>query len=331
MRLALVSLLTLALFSGLAATSDKPSPEKRSADKRAPELRVVFESGAPEACVDILFVGDGYVAKDLAPAGKFPRDVQRYTTRLWKDEPFRSLKARFNVRMLLLESPQEGCDESATANKVTTALESHFDTKEGRLLTFGSNAKLKAAVELAGPTDIAFVMVNTERYGGAGTVLPEITVRGRPLPAPTFAAQDTASFLIAVHELGHSFARLADEYVDEPLQPNFPFPKDGDLADANVTRTDWIDTTSFETVKRTAKWKHFLELPGANKQRWAHEGGYYREKGVWRPWKICRMLRHDDPFCPVCTEEVAKSIFAACGEDWDDAAWHKAHPLADWR
>ena len=186
-------------------------------------------------------------------------------------------------------------------------------------------------MESAGPTDIVFVMVNTERYGGAGTVLETLHVRGRPLPAPTYAAQDTRSFLIAVHELGHSFADLDDEYADEDLHAAFPLPEKGDLPEANVSLARAFERGSLEQLKATVKWKHFLDLPGAAKARWFHEGGYYREKGVYRPWPTCRMLVHEDPFCPVCCEEVAKAIHAACGLPWDDAAWHKAHPLSEWR
>jgi hypothetical protein len=46
---------------------------------------------------------------------------------------------------------------------------------------------------------------------------------------------------------------------------------------------------------------------------------------------VCRMDRRADPFCPVCCEEVSKSIQAALGDPWDDAAWHLAHPLPLWR
>jgi hypothetical protein len=175
-------------------------------------------------------------------------------------------------------------------------------------------------------------MVNVERYGGAGTSLPAIEVRGRPLPAPTFASQDTASFLIAVHELGHSFATLADEYADPAMVGRRPLPTDGsDLPHPNATLPGHIDVTDFDSVARTAKWKHFLALPGARKHRGAHPGGYFREHGVYRPFVRCRMLSNGDPFCPVCCEEMAKGIHAACGLPWDDAEFHERHPLSLWR
>jgi len=291
-----------------------------------------LESGPPDKCVDVLFVGDGYTEKDLTvQAGKYWKDVQRYSIRLFKDEPFLGLKSKFNVRAAFVPSKDRDCDAAPGENKVATALESHFDSKEGRLLVFKDRRRLKAIVEESGGADLVFVMVNTERYGGAGTELNEIKVRGRALPAPTFSAQDTASFLIAVHELGHSFADLADEYVEEPLQATFKIPEKGDVTSPNATLARCFDASSWDTLAKTVKWKHFMTLPGARKHDWIQEGAYYRDKGVFRPWKVCRMLRHDDPFCPVCCEEVAKSIFAACGDPCDDARWHKAHPLTEWR
>lgn len=291
-----------------------------------------LESGPRESCVDVLFVGDGYVEKELAPgAGKFWKDVGRYSQRLFKDEPFLTYKSKFNVRAAFLQSTDRGCAESPEDASVHTALGSHFDSKTGRLLVFRDSQRLKQVVEEAGGADLVFVMVNTERYGGAGTLLSEIRVGSRALPAPTFSAQDTASFLIAVHELGHSFADLADEYVDEPLVKRYPLPEKGDIARPNATLARCVDASSWDSLAKSVKWSHFLALPDARKHKWLEEGAYYREKGVFRPWKTCRMLDHEDDFCPVCCEEVAKAIVTTCGEDWDDALWHKTHPLGKWR
>ena len=318
-------LLALAL-PGTQKTKDQ-APEVPD----VPDVNVGLESGPRESSVDVLFVGDGYTKKELGRAGKYWKDVERCSKRLFQDLPFSAYKKRFNVRALMLESEDEGCDPAPGKDEADTALDSHFDSAGGRLLVFGDSARLKQLVEACGQTDIVFVMVNTERYGGAGTVLEGLSVRGRPLPAPTYAAQDTRSFLIAVHELGHSFADLDDEYVDETLHGTFPLPDKGDLPEANVSLEGAFERGSFERLEATVKWKHFLALPGAQKEEWCHEGGYYRERGVYRPWPTCRMRDHEDAFCPVCCEEVARSIHAACVLPWDDAAWHKEHPLADWR
>lgn len=307
------------------------APGWQGAKAKAPEVRVWQEAGAREASVDVLFVGDGYTGKELGRSGKYWKDVERCSKRLFQDEPFASYKSRFNVRALMLESKQAGCDPSQGDDEADTALDSCFDSPDGRLLVFADDARLKELVEACGQTDIVFVMVNTERYGGAGTMLHDLKVRGRPLPAPTYAAQDTLSFLIAVHELGHSFADLDDEYVDKALHGSFPLPEKGDIPEANVSLEREFERVSFERVKATVKWKHFLELPGAAKHKWFHEGGYYRDRGVFRPWPTCRMLKSEDPFCPVCAEQVARSIHEACGLPWDDAAWHQVHPLSEWK
>jgi len=302
------------------------------AEETVPRVRAWLESGPPEKSFDVVFVGDGYTRADLVADGKFWKDVGRYAKRFLAEPPFCWYRAKTNVRAVFLESAEEGCLPDPAATKPRTALGSFFDSPKGRLLTFRDHAALEAAVERAGQTDVVLVMVNTERYGGAGTVLESVIVRGRPLPAPTFAAQDTASFLIAVHELGHSFAGLADEYVDDAETSTFKLPKgDADLREANVTLAAFVDPAAKGGIRPTTKWAHFAKLPGGAEKSWAHEGGYYRAAGVFRPWPECRMRKRGDAFCPICCEEVSKAVQEAIGEPWDDAAWHVAHPLSLWR
>jgi len=304
----------------------------RAADDAGVRVRTWLESGPSQSCFDVVFVGDGYVKGDLVDDGKYWRDVGRYAKRFLEDPPFSWYRTRTNVRAVFLESTESGCAASPEKTTPNTALKSHFDSPKGRLLEFGDGQALRAAVERAGKADLVFVMVNTERYGGAGTTLDAVVVRGRPLPAPTFAAQDTTSFLIALHELGHSLAGLADEYADAKLIDEHPLPGiDGDLAEPNVTMPWRVDPSAKSGLRSETKWAHFAKIAGGAERKWAHEGGYYRDKGVFRPWAKCRMRDHADPFCPVCCEQVAKAIQAATGDSWDDAAWHAAHPLSLWK
>lgn len=291
-----------------------------------PQVRRLKKAGPPEKSIDVLFVAEGYVK-----GSKFVKDVERYSSRLLGEAPFSWYRDRFNVSSVYVPSNDRGCDLSPKANSVSTLLESHFDAPDGRLLVFKDGKKLAELVRAAGETDIVFVLVDTEKYGGAGTVLGEVEVRGRPLPAPTCSAQDTRSFMIAIHELGHSLADLADEYADGATAGDYPLPDEGDLPARNVTLRRCFDRSSFGALRASIKWKHALELRGAERYEWVHEGGHYRETGVFRPWKRCKMRDHGDPFCPVCAEEVAKALGAACGEEWDDAAFHREHPLIDWK
>ncbi len=294
-----------------------------------PIVKTIISGGLIKKSVDVVFVGDGYQKKHAA---KFWAHTKRYAAKLLSRKPFVWYKKKFNVHGVFVPSRDSGCDMSLARNRVRTLLQSYFDSPQGRLLQFRDKKKLAELVKLAPDVDIVFVMVNVKKYGGAGTLLPEHQVRGRPLPAPTFAAEDTTSFWIAVHELGHSFANLADEYADPATAVSFPLPRKGkDLPEPNVTLPGHFDDSSFATLKKTIKWKHFLDLRGAKKHKWVHEGGHYRRKGVFRPWRICMMDQNNKPFCPVCMEEMAKAIMIACGEQWNDAAYHKRHPLRQWR
>lgn len=326
-RLAALTLVfaTAGLTARVSAGGDVPTTRDE------PTIRSWQVGGDPATSVDVLFIGDGYLQREIAK--KFAVDLNRYAKRLLEEEPFLRFKKRFNIRGLVTPSRDRGCDAAAGEDLVDTALDCRFDKKDGRLLTVHDKSRLLELVKGAGAVDIALVMVNTERYGGAGEVLNGIKLRGRPLPAPVFSAQDTTSFLIAIHELGHSFADLADEYEDAALHRTFPIPTDQreDLHSANVTLPRCVDRTSLDSIAATVKWGHFLSLPGAKKREWMHDGGYYRATGVLRPWPSCRMRDHADPFCPICDEELAKAIVACIGETWDDAAWHKQRPLSDWR
>src|SRR5689334_4325803 len=100
MRVATHLALLATLLAALGPVDDKTKPAE-------PKLLVKpwLESGPSDRCVDVLFVGDGYSKTDVSPqAGKYWKDVVRYASRLFQDEPFRSYKAKFNVRAAFLES-----------------------------------------------------------------------------------------------------------------------------------------------------------------------------------------------------------------------------------
>jgi hypothetical protein len=125
----------------------------------------------------------------------------------------------------------------------------------------------------------------------------------------------------ALHEIGHSFGRLADEYED--------------AAGLDLARMRLLEAPNLTAGERPSReyapWMHFLELPGADALPWMHEGAYYRSKGWWRPWPFCRMRESHHPFCPVCSEALARAIHAACGLPFNDESYHAAHPLERWR
>jgi len=310
------------VWIGLLSVVQEPAATPGAA---AGSVRAWLESGPRERCVDVLFVGDGYPAADLAE-GRYWKDVEAAAERLFATAPFSWYRASFNVRALSLESRERGCDRGK-GDEVATALDTTFDEKNGSL-RFRAHDELVRLVEANGATDCVFVLVNCEqRAAASGTILSLPGTPARLMPAPTLAAHDAASFDIALHALGHSLGLLGDEFQDEasfcpPIDTGGLLP--GGLNIAN-------STGSVRPTRDELPWSHFVGLPDGKKHDWLHEGAGRRAKDSFRPWPRCRMRGLDAPFCPVCTEELAKAIQKLCGNQWNDEAYHREHPLKLWK
>lgn len=205
-----------------AASSTNPAP-------LAPAGKVIplFVNGPPESKVDLLVIGEGYTA---AEEPKFVADVKRLTGLLFgKYEPFTSRKSDFNVRLLHLPSEKSGVFRPSSKIWRRTPLSTQYDIfgSERYMLTVDDRALRNAAS--AAPYDFVEILVNDSRYGGGGIYADQST-----------AAAGTAwAEYIFVHEFGHHFAGLADEYYTsdvayetgaadrpEPWEPNVTALKD---------------------------------------------------------------------------------------------------------
>lgn len=180
----------------------------------------VFESGPAATKVDLLIVGDGYTGRQR---DDFVDDVQRLTGALFATEPFKSRKGDFNVRALLVPAPQPGITDPRKGTWVDTPLRlafNAFDT-DRYMLTF-ANLELREWAAQA-PYDAVILLANTRKYGGGGIYNLWCTC----------AADTEVASYVFVHEFGHSFGGLADEYYTsqvayedftkpgtEPWEPN---------------------------------------------------------------------------------------------------------------
>jgi hypothetical protein len=97
-----------------------------------------------------------------------------------------------------------------------------------------------------------------------------------------------------VHEVGHSFAGLADEYGGDPTRYTGPEP-----FQANIT----TDPTG-------AKWAAWLgyDQPGIGVIG-AYEGGYYHDLGIYRPSLDSKMRALDQPFDAISREQFILRIY----------------------
>ncbi|HEX6904808.1 MAG TPA: M64 family metallopeptidase [Thermoanaerobaculia bacterium] len=184
------------------------------------EVLTIQEKGPSATKVDLLILGDGYTAGDTQ---KFRSDVRRLTTALFSVEPFKTHRDDFNIWALDLAAPGNGVTDPRTGTWRKTPLGLTYNAfdSERYILTFEDKAVREAAAQA--PYDALILLANNRKYGGGGIFNLWNT-----------AATDSAeSAYLVIHEFGHSFAGLGDEYYTsqvayqdfnppgtEPWEPN---------------------------------------------------------------------------------------------------------------
>ena len=247
----------------------------------APEHKYLLQSGTPEEKIDVAIVAEGYTAEEMST---FYADAQTAMEAILKHEPFGTYKDRFNFVAVALESEDSGVSVPGQGEWKNTALKAHFDTfYMDRYLT---TLRLKNMHDkLCGiPYEHIVILANTDTYGGGGIYNSyTLTTAHHPAFKP-----------VVVHEFGHSFAGLADEYFYDDQYVEYYYPGTEPWEQNITTLAD------FES-----KWKDMFDAGQAE----LLEGAGYQSKGVYRPADDCRMrTNRPDHFCPVCQRAIARII-----------------------
>jgi len=241
---------------------------------------VLHHANDTSHCIHIAFVAEGYTEDEM---DHYLRDCQKAIGSLFNHEPFKSLRDRFQIIALKSVSQESGTSEPSRGIWKNTVLGSHFDTfYSDRYLTTLHLKRLHDV--LAGtPYEHVIILVNTEHYGGGGIY-----------NSYNLSYTGGSQFLpVVVHEFGHSFGGLGDEYTygnDDPIYFDDTEPWEPNL-----------------TTKATAfiKWENLIKAGKAG----LIEGGGYQEKGVWRGCENCRMRTNEEPeFCAVCKQALKELI-----------------------
>lgn len=164
----------------------------------------IEKNGEPSAKVDLLILGDGYT---VAEAGKFERDARRLTQILFQTSPFKERRRDFNIWALSPPAAESGISRPSTGIQRDSPLGATYDAfgSERYVLTFDNRAFRRAAS--FAPYDVVEILANNQTYGGGGIFNLYSTV----------AADSAWSAYVFVHEFGHHFAALADEYYTSPV------------------------------------------------------------------------------------------------------------------
>lgn len=259
--------------------------------------RYLWKGGSSEKCIDVAIMAEGYSAKDEA---LFYKDAEIACESLFAHEPFKKLKDRFNIVAVFSESKDSGVSIPRNNEWKTTAVSSHFDTfYSDRYLTTRS---VKAIHNwLAGiPYEHIIILANTDTYGGGG-IYNSYTLT---------TAHHSMFRPVVVHEFGHSFGGLADEYAyDEAPSPLYPYsvePWEPNITTLVHFEDKWKDMvesgTPIPTKPQTDEKLIYTKIG-------VYEGGGYTKKGIYRPTTECRMKINEAPvFCPVCQRSLERTI-----------------------
>lgn len=273
-------------------TPDDILIQRKGFAKHTP-YKTLQEAADTTHCIHIAYVAEGYTEKEMHT---FLDDAQKATEALFKHEPFKSMRNRFNIIAVESPSADSGTSEPSKHIWKDTALGSHFDTfYSDRYLTTLNIKKLHDL--LAGtPYEHIIVLVNTSQYGGGGI-----------LNSYNLSMTHHPSFeQVVVHEFGHSFAGLADEYAYEQEQLSL-YPTDVEPWEPNITTL-----ADFK-----GKWEKHIDkstpiptpVNGNHSRIGLYEGAGYRMKGIYRGQEDCRMRSNKVPyFCSVCQEALRKII-----------------------
>lgn len=255
----------------------------------------IHKGGDPKDVIDVAIVAEGYSAAEM---DKFNEHARQAVEALFTHEPFNSRRANFNFVAVQLPSAESGISVPRENRWLRTALGSHFDTfYSNRYLTTSRVFDLYDALDNI-PYEHIIILANTEVYGGGGIFNSyTLTTTQHPKFVP-----------VVVHEFGHSFGGLGDEYFYGSDIVNDVYPAGVEPWEPNVTTLS----------APGAKWQDMLQ-PGipvptapADSAKYpvgVYEGAGYVTKGVYRPADRCRMRDNDWPaFCPVCERALNRLI-----------------------
>ena len=267
--------------------------------------RYILKSGTAEECIDVAVVAEGYTADE---AELFYKDAQAAVEAILSHAPFNEYKDRFNFVAIALPSEDSGVSVPGEGLWKKTALGSHFNTfYMDRYLT---TLRLRQMHDrLCGiPYEHIVILANTDTYGGGGIYNSyTLTTAHHPAFKP-----------VVVHEFGHSFGALADEYYYDDQFVEYYYP-DCEPWEQNITTlydfaSKWDDMlpkmVSIPTPQVQGDiWSSFHEGRTPSSLIGVYEGAGYQSEGVYRPFPDCRMKTNAaETFCPVCQRSIARII-----------------------
>jgi hypothetical protein len=265
------------------------------------KCRYVHKGGDSKEAIDIAIVGEGYTKEEM---DIFYRDAKETADQILSYEPFKGKADKLNFIAVPVESKESGVSIPLKGEWKQTAFSSHFSTfYSDRYLTTLHLFDLHDALSSV-PYEHIIILANTDNYGGGGILNSYVLT----------AAHNPWAMPVVVHEFGHSFGGLADEYFyddgtdqydlnTEPWEPNITT-----LVNFDSKWKDMIEKKEIVTKAEQAL-PAYRTLVESDYKVGIYEGGGYLSEGIYRPFPTCRMRDNTYPlFCPVCQRAISRMI-----------------------
>ncbi|MBI4534887.1 MAG: peptidase M64, partial [Ignavibacteriae bacterium] len=327
------------LFSAVIDPND-PTQVNKSRKESPFKVNALMESGKPAEKVDVLIMGDGYAKSDME---KFRSDAKHLNDVMFNTEPFKSRKRDFNVWTIEVQSSESGISIPDKNVWKESTLGTRYNTFGSARYVLTMDNKAVRDIAAAAPYDFICILVNDSRYGGGGiynlyaTTYTKETVKG----------QEWQIDYVYVHEFGHSFGGLGDEYYSSSTAYNEFYPPGVEPWEPNVTAlgnkkdmkwksfmtygieipTPW-EKAAYDSIealrakldrlapdyyeKREPLYRAAMNVLKTSRfvgQVGAFEGAGYSSKGLYRPAVDCRMFSLSlVDFDPVCSAAIGRVI-----------------------
>lgn len=258
---------------------------------RAEPVTTIRANGPAANRVDIVVLGDGFTAAQVG-AGLYRQKVEELLQSAFLQEPYKEYARFYNVHLIDVVSNQAGSDHPSQNIFRDTALDSRYDCSGiPRLIcvdTTKVNAVLSRSAIAANQRELVVVIVNDQEYGGSGGSVAVVSTH-------------SVTVELFLHEAGHSFALLADEYTSQP-------PPCNPIAEP-------VNATA-ETRRSFIKWAHWIDastpIPTATTTPGVpglYQGAAYCPTELYRPTYDSKMRSLGRPFEQINTEQHVRRIY----------------------
>ena len=267
--------------------------------KAKPNLNTidVHYTGNPAKRVDIVLISEGYTE---AEKQKFVDACKIFAEGFFSYYPYSVNKDKFNIRAVWAPSAESGISIPGEYLWRNTALKTHYYTFDSERYQMIEDYQSILDVAANVPYEMIYILTNSQKYGGGGIYNSyTLTTAHHPMFKP-----------VVVHEFGHSFGGLADEYfysdAPSPLYPYDKEPWEPNISTLVDFDSKWKDMVPAGTPVPTPAKKSGDEIFTAVG---VYEGAGYTSKGIYRPVTECRMKINEAPaFCPVCQRALERLI-----------------------